>query len=693
MLSIRFALVLIPVAMAAAHQQPTVRLRLATVGNQLQFHIGQPIPVTLDFETDSAQSIRVDTDVRLRHLKPQGVDVFSAAPLEGCVDPLDHLHWTMDGMMHGAGLPSAELDALHPVRIERDLNEFLVFRKPGRYTVHAMSSRVSNQTLQSNDLSLDILARDEAWTAHAFEAATATLEAGKPPKEPQSVFYRDKENAQVDAVRSLRYLETEAATDYLAPLLGEGRQTDDEIAYALYSSPYPDAAVRTLRRKIADPELALTQSYTITLFEVQARAAALQRGHSLSSAERKELDESVNRSVFESAAHKSPRAKADTYYFLFETGSQSLRGSAEVRDKLIESLPFASDYAVQTLLTVFWESIKDAGQTLVPFLKQAALRSPATPAGIRFAGAALLRLRQLDQPAANDIALKELLAGQLLDEGPQLLDFSFPPSAAIDDALISQYKQGKPVDARIGRLASAAAQAEIEQAYTARNASRQSGPPGCVTPLFAYFFRVAPDTASRLLGEMREAAPHSCTALQFYGLERQLMSPGLEQQLITDAKSADQDIRRGAFQMLSVGGSPQALPGLMEALKRASGPGKDDLILAIVHGRHWFPSGPDFAVLKARCSTEQYCGEVRRIEHDSQPPYSLQPFDFNGSEGYWLSNREIDNMDELELVLQGLKPGSAFRWSATTSPMKDDELRRRDAARTLLTSHGMTFLD
>lgn len=677
-------------AACASGQQAIVHLRLGTVGNHTQFHIGQAVPITLDFETEGPKAFRVNTDVRLRQLKPQGPDLFSATPRGGWVDPLAWLHWTMNAWGHGP--PIATLDSLHPVHIERDLNEFIVFRRPGHYTVHVVSSRVFGQSLQSNDIALNILPRDEAWTARKFKAAKATLEAGKPPKKPERVFYQDKENAQIDAVRTLRYLGTESAVAYLASIYGQHRRTDYEIEYALYASPYPDVAAKSLERQMTDPELALTQSYMTTLLELKARALADKNGHPLSTTERIALDESLNRKAFEAAAHKSLEAKADTYYFLFVTGSRSMRGSPQVRQKLIPSLPFASDYAVQELLTSSWESIEDAGPSLVAVLKQVAYRSSA-PWALHVSGIALLRLRQLDPAAANEITRDTLLSGRLMSEDPQLLDFSFAPSQEMDEALVSQYRQGKKVDARIARFASAAVEQEVWRAYDTRLKGQPQARPACVTPLFAYFFRVDASAAARRLAEMRQTLPGSCTALRFYNLERQLMSPGLEQQLTLDAKSRDQSIRGAAFHALGVAGSPSVLPVLMQALKSAPEAKRSELILAVVHGRNWVIPQPDFAELSRVCVGTQSCGEVRRIQRDSQPPYRLEAFDFAGHEGFWLNNHEVDSLEELEQKLAQFKPGSTFRWITTSTPMSRDELRRRDAAHALLAAHGMTLLD
>ena len=47
------------VTLSAWTQEPAVRLRLSTVSGQTQFHIGQPITVTLTFETAGAANIQL----------------------------------------------------------------------------------------------------------------------------------------------------------------------------------------------------------------------------------------------------------------------------------------------------------------------------------------------------------------------------------------------------------------------------------------------------------------------------------------------------------------------------------------------------------------------------------------------------------------------------------------------------------
>jgi hypothetical protein len=654
-------------------------LRLSAIGGQTQFQIGQPITVTLTFETAGAAKYFVVIATPPRHIRPQAPDQFTAEPVPGWVDPLQDLQWTAECCANSAMPESqAALDASHPVTVERDLNEFVVFRAPGHYVVRCISSRVmgtNGAALESNDLALDILPRDDVEDARQFASSHASLETGKP------------ENARASAVRTLRDLDTEAAAVYLASIYGEHGHTDRDIEYALYASQHREAIVRELERHLADADLAPTQSYLITLTELKARLEESKAGHKLSTPEWNVLDETVNKRVFELAAGKTLEARAETYYYLYETGSTSFRHSPEMRRLVLESLPFLSVYSIENLLSSTWGEIKDASSQVVPFLKQAASRqwpqiSPSVP------GLALLRLAEFDPGAALDLARNALVSGNPSIEDSQLLEFPIPASPEIDQALLSQYRQGKMVDARIARFASADIKDQFWKAYEERLASR--GAPECATPLLAYFFRVDPAAAASRVAQIRKPEAYPCTALQFNGVERPLMSPGLQRQLIQDTRSSVPLILMGALQALSMAGSPAVLPELIQTLQQTSG-SKRDVIVAILQGRNWFLKDADYSWLERDCAGANICEELARIQRESAPPYVLRLNDFAGHQGVWLSNHEEDSLAELDEKLAQYPLGAAFRWEPGGNTMSSEEREMRDRVQALLAKHGMRF--
>jgi len=671
------------VALSAMSQQPPVQLRLGTAG-ETRFHIGESIPVTLTFETTGSGSFSVATGTGLRRLRPQKPDEFSAEPAEGWVDPIKDVPWTLEaGGNPMLSQQRAALDATHAVTVTRMLNEFVVFRAPGHYVVYCDSSRTGAQ-VRSNGLALEILPRDEAESARQFASARAVLETGKPPSEPERITYRAKEDAQTDAVRTLRNLDTEAAATYLASIYGQNRSTETEIEYAMFSSTHRTLVIGELERRMADPDLMVTQSFIVTLEELKAFVQANSTGRPPSKEDWNLLDEAIYKRAFELAPGKTPEARTGTYFYLFEVGSKSFRQSPEVRRLLLESLPFASPFHMEVLLSNSWGEIRGAGPALIPILKRAVLR-PWPQLSPNVAGLALLRLAELDPVSANELARNALLTGQPVINDAQLLQFSIPASSEVDRALLAQYRVGKPVDARIARFASPEIKDELWRAYDRRHAADQ---PECATPLLAYFFRVDPEAAARRVAESRRAKPYPCMALQFPGLERSLMSAGLERQLILDTKSPVPNLRMAAYQTLSLAGSPSALSSLFQVLEE----GPEDppnVIGAILRGRNWVLTEADYSRLLKACAGAGACSEVSRIQRESAPPYTLRLFESFGHRGVWLSNREVDSTDELDELLKQYAAGATFRWQSAGVLMSGDERDMYDRVRVLLATRGM----
>ena len=348
-------------------QRASVELRFGTGGAKTEFRIGEAIPISLDFKYAGSESLRVLSDVRLRTIRPQKPDEFSAASLDGStdglVDPLVDLHWISEGGFSGSGPRSAPLDSLHPFHLERDLNEFIVFRRPGRYRVNVQTSRVfvypqappyaPPPPINATTLELTILPRDNARSARQFETTKAILD----PLVLRAPASQAEGSASIQAIRTLRYLDTEPAARYLASIYGRGGIFGDrELEYAFYSSSYREAVIQELEKRIAAPDMAVDQSVLITPVQLKSFLLEHQKREPLSQADWEVLDDSVNKVVFEAAPRKVPEAKVVAYLSLYEVGSNSYRGNSEVLRRLIESLPGGPPYALPAVLTRLWDS-------------------------------------------------------------------------------------------------------------------------------------------------------------------------------------------------------------------------------------------------------------------------------------------------------------------------------------------------
>jgi hypothetical protein len=144
----------------------------------------------------------------LRRIRPQGADVFSVSPSDGSIDPLNDLYAEAEGgPISTSRLGPGVLKAGNSFKLQHDLNEYLVFRKPGSYTLRVESTRVVlpgvRGPLQSSPVEISILPRDEAWSALQFQTARAVLLplVPEPPGHAGQVVMADEGKREREATR------------------------------------------------------------------------------------------------------------------------------------------------------------------------------------------------------------------------------------------------------------------------------------------------------------------------------------------------------------------------------------------------------------------------------------------------------------------------------------------------------------
>jgi hypothetical protein len=389
--------------------------------------------------------------------------------------------------------------------------------------------------------------------------------------------------------------------------------------------------------------------------------------------------------VFESAPRKLPEAKVTAYLSLYEGGSKSYRGNPEVLRRLIASLPDGPAYALPAVLTQLWDQLGDTRVQIVPLLKRAV--SGPSPVDANDAGLALLRLAEIDPQAAQDAASRDLLSGEHRIDDDHLIDISLPESDAIDQALLSQYRQGKKVEMRIAKFASAKIDEDVWRTYRSRSTRDYQG---CATsPLFAYFFRVNAAAAATRLADDRSNGGNGC----YPRISRLLMTPALEHQLIADAQSPLPYIRDIAIDTLGYVGSPAALPVLLAVLDKAVQP-KSNLILSIVHGRRWILKDADYTTLLKSCPGTDLCPEITRVQREFKPPYYVSPYDdYAGHYGLIVANHQLVAPSDLDEILAQMPVGSTFRWEGRTNPRSPRERALYDQVQALLAKNSMTLVN
>lgn len=609
-------------ALLGQARQPEVRLVLGTVNGKRQFHIGEPVPVTLDFST--SVQLGIVPFVRLRMYREQENDEFSVTPSDGAVDPLGAFPWSSRYVPLGLNDAPAEFNSSHPLRIERDLNEFVVFRKPGRYRVTVRSTRVTPwlqarpdgsppapgtpvPPVNSNSLELEILPRDEAWCAAQLAAAVSILKEPIPAPDTPG-YWR-----AVDAIRSLRYLETEAATRALAAVLGHYDDPWHEVLMGLWSTPYRDAALETLRSLLFLPDTQLNPA----LEDLRALESA-GHGGALSPAEAEtwgRRETQFNLALVEAAKRKPEPLRSESLYTLWSRARYQDPAREVARQALLACAP--------SFTSALWRSVlssqppADPSGQLVPVMKRI-----LTESGSGLDGEALRsifnRIAWIDGEFARNNVQMRLLADRFDAPDEALFSQDVPPSAELDRALLQQLESEPRVEARIAHFASKAAKPELLKAYNRQLTLAESlHRPLCFTPLLSYFFRVDPKLANTLTTRMRATAGQEPPACQWTLPQGSAMSPALEARMAEDVASAPGNAKQMLITRLQNEGGETARRGLWSVLRAmpdsAGGPrgSQEDslrtaLIQALWAGANWV-------------ATPQEMDELLRLAPESNP--------------------------------------------------------------------------
>ncbi|MGI9167130.1 MAG: hypothetical protein ACR2G5_12235 [Pyrinomonadaceae bacterium] len=168
---------------------PKIALEVSIATNQREFHIGETIPLQLNFSSTVKDRYQInmaqyDRSGRMNH------EHFTISPAQGAVDPLPTYIWSMGGLSTSRFLSS------EPATIKLNLNEWVRFTQPGEYRLIVSSSRVgardqsnplgaSAVTARSNKITLKIVAADPVWQKRVVKDAVRNLAAPAPTKPDQ----------------------------------------------------------------------------------------------------------------------------------------------------------------------------------------------------------------------------------------------------------------------------------------------------------------------------------------------------------------------------------------------------------------------------------------------------------------------------------------------------------------------------
>lgn len=566
-------------------QNPSdIAFTLATKAGKTSFRMGEAMAVEFRFASTMPGLYLVYTDAYHRVTGSAKSDQFTADPGENAVDPLLDLGAQLEAFI--GRMPTPEPVTSSPLVVERLVNEWISFRKPGRYRISAQTTRLRLSDhpsdpvpLRSNAIEIEVVAPEPGWAAVRVQEAVASLDRGwLPPSADHRIFDLNRLQEMVESARVLRLLETREAALAMVRFFGPGSQLmQSELRPGLFGSPYRNEVISALEEQLMAPDVPVTMDFMCAISEL-ATAQAFgprpipDRYPEASHAWVEHYLPNWNRymgMLSAAVGRKQGQSRAVSLDTLLPRGSQP--ASAAATAALIENFSDLPANTQQRYLTTDWYLI--ASPTIEPLV-----RSLAEGTG-PMRNAALGRLQELNPEAARKITIDRIRRADITREDSRsraLLLLPDPTLPEVDEPLVNALEQGKPVDWLVARYTSNAMLSRIRDWTEAHPDSV------CDGPLLAYLFRFDLVYAADRLARARLSRPECHPILS--GQEDLLISPGLEQAAFTDLANPSTEIQRCAQTLLQYGGSSAAEQALWDALQRLRASKKEPQDLGLESG-------------------------------------------------------------------------------------------------------------
>ena len=143
----------------AVHDRQPEAVSFQISAAKSEFYSGELIPLQLSFTSTQPKSFLADTRLQDRVGRMNGVEEFLVDPAALTEDPLRGLPGEGGGMGGLSGGPCVLSEK--PFSFERLLNEWVRFRRPGKYRIAILSRRVT----RSGPNEVGILSADSPWRA------------------------------------------------------------------------------------------------------------------------------------------------------------------------------------------------------------------------------------------------------------------------------------------------------------------------------------------------------------------------------------------------------------------------------------------------------------------------------------------------------------------------------------------------
>lgn len=527
-----------------------VRVHLSTASGRSSFFMGEGIEVALRFEAeglDGAGDLRVIDGSGDRAAADLGLDQFIVTPEEGAEDPLRDRYAYEQSMG-----PCSRVHLALDQRVKVFLNEWVSFRRPGKYTVMVRSRRLVrlSQTepeqpvwAASNVIEIEIQAPPPGWVAETLANARMKLAESMPL--PGNSRWND-------AVRTIRYLETPEA----ARVMVELSTTSDlpSMTRALWTNPHRNVVIEAMEKQLAEPETSVNIYWLETLARLSASREMPYPPPRIGSREYgvvySKYREQYNATALRALPRKQGWARVQTAMTLHRNRAPI---PLETMRQILLSAPEGSHFDDHGLFADLWPVI--ASPEIGPFVERFSARADRTPAPMQ-------RLYEIDPEKARALIIEQIRTGgpsSLLRTHFILPDRELPE---LDEYFIEQLESGNPPWALIDRYAT-------RQVRTAVLHALDSSSGGCVSRGILYLLRVNPEEGRRRLAAFREKRPDGIQcSFSIPDPRRAFISEGLEDVLIADLAGSDAEARRSAVGVLGDAGAERAEPHLWRAMEK-----------------------------------------------------------------------------------------------------------------------------
>jgi hypothetical protein len=631
-----FGMLLLLAHFGWAQNPADVSFALNTKNGQTSFRQGEAIPVELRFQSTTPGRYQVTTDPSQRiHLNGARVyDQLIGEPAADAVDPLREQTRMVEPFM-GAPPRQMPLNA-SPISIEQIVNDWISFRKPGRYEITAQTWRLSlvdnsedsarvffpkPLPMQSNTIEIEIVPAEDAWANTQLQQAVASLNHGVSPPIVGQPIDTQRQNDVVTAARVLRFLETRDAALALVRFFDRSPyNVQGDLVAGLYGSPYRNEIVSALEDGLTSPDVPVTHNWIDTLSELATArdfgpAPPYDKDQSGSMTWNKhfmDIRDRYMKILTDAVTSKQAQARAVSLDVLSYRNSPKPASPASI-EAVVENFKDLPEDTQNRYLTMDWSRI--ASSEIEPLVLSLAKGTGQAR------DAALMRLQELNPAAARPIILDRIRKGDI-PQGPYsdprtLLMLPDRVLPEMDRSLVEMLEQDKNVGALISRYVSNAMFGRI-QAWVEAHSYSICG------PVLPYLFRVAPTYAADRLAKTREFQT-SCY-LSMSQSEDPFISPGLERAAIADLESPNVMTQRAAQTLLQNGGSATAEEPLlngMEHLRERNPQDQQSLetgyVQALTKGVGWVLSPEKLNRLSTACISDSCRLSVESMRRYTEP--------------------------------------------------------------------------